>query len=89
MFSVGTEMCTQQTSTPLASPVHSDEESVVMEEPYDVSWMPEEEMTIDTSTEEPVPESHPDSKSVQHVAFSVFGRTRQCCIETCQSVTFY
>ena len=62
-----TERCEKQTSTPLAGPVHSDDESssVFMDEAGDVSWIPEEGMR-ETSDEElskePLQESHPDLK---------------------------
>ncbi|XP_048054273.1 uncharacterized protein LOC125273055 [Megalobrama amblycephala] len=51
----------KQTSTPLPSPVHSDddESSVFMDEPGDVSWIPEE-MRSDSSDEEPLQESYPE-----------------------------
>lgn len=66
MVSVGTqtESFEKQTSTPLPSPVHSDDESssVFMDKPGDVSWIPEEEMRSDFSDEEPLQESHPDLK---------------------------
>ncbi|ROI15893.1 hypothetical protein DPX16_3794 [Anabarilius grahami] len=66
MVSVGTqtERCMKQTSTPLPSPVHSDDESssVFMDEPGDVSWIPEE-MRSDSSDEEPLQESYPEFKS--------------------------
>ncbi len=70
MVSVGTqtERFEKQTSTPLSSPVHSDDESssVVMDEAGDISWIAEEEMTSDSSDEElanpPLQESEPDLK---------------------------
>ena len=62
-----TERFEKQTSTPLASPVHSDDESssVFMDEAGDVSWIPEEEMSESSDEElskEPLHESHPDLK---------------------------
>ncbi|KAG1959839.1 hypothetical protein F2P79_005978 [Pimephales promelas] len=63
MVSVGTqtEMFKKPTSTPLPSPVHSDDESsVFMDEPGDMPWFPEGEMRSDSSDEEPQQESHPD-----------------------------
>ena len=69
MVSVGTqtEMVEIQASTPLPSPVQSDDESsVLMDEAGDVSWIPEEEMRSGSSDEElsspPLQESHPDFK---------------------------
>ncbi len=67
MVSVGTltEKTEKRTSTPLASPVHSDDESsVFMDQPGEMSWSPEEEMMSESSDEEasnePLQESHPD-----------------------------
>ncbi|KAG1944833.1 hypothetical protein F2P79_014357 [Pimephales promelas] len=63
MVSVGTqtEMFKKPTSTPLPSPVHSDDESsVFMDKPGDMPWFPEGEMRSDSSDEEPQQESHPD-----------------------------
>ncbi|XP_077091529.1 uncharacterized protein LOC143742526 [Siphateles boraxobius] len=64
MVSVGTqtERFEKPTSTPLPSPVHSDDESssVFMDKPGDMSWIPEGEMRSDSSDEEPQQESHPD-----------------------------
>lgn len=55
MVSVGTqtERFEKRTSTPLASPVHSNTESssVFMDEAGDMSWIPEEEMS-ESSDEE-------------------------------------
>ncbi len=69
MVSVGTQTkkFEKQTSAPLASPVHSnDESSVFMDQPGEMSWSPEEEMMSESSDEEPsnepLQESHPDLK---------------------------
>ncbi|KAK2907406.1 hypothetical protein Q8A67_006391 [Cirrhinus molitorella] len=61
MVSVGTqtERFEKRTSTPLPSPVHSDDESPFdfTDEPGDVSWIPQEEMRSDLSDEKPLQES--------------------------------
>ncbi|KAL1276430.1 hypothetical protein QQF64_036053 [Cirrhinus molitorella] len=74
MVSVGTqtERFEKRTSTPLLSPVHSDDESPFdfTDEPGDVSWIPQEEMRSDLSDEEPLQESLPDL----HISVGTFFR---------------
>ncbi|XP_058620664.1 uncharacterized protein LOC131532884 isoform X1 [Onychostoma macrolepis] len=80
----------KQTSTPLPSPVHSDDESssVFMDEHGDVSWIPEEEMRSDLSDEEPLQESLPDLNAAdkfivcQSQLMSLFTICPVCCEET-------
>ncbi|KAF4112999.1 hypothetical protein G5714_005544 [Onychostoma macrolepis] len=90
MVSVGTqtERFEKQTSTPLPSPVHSDDESssVFMDEHGDVSWIPEEEMRSDLCDEKPLQESLPDlnaaDKFIVSQLMSLFTICPACCEET-------